>query len=161
VFSPAVPWQRLLTVEILQLHELKSCLHRLPYRNDLVDTIVFKITPWHGPRRNIPVSNNTSTAARGFVAAGTCLPNRCLETALVYSPISRSRHSNGSTRYSIIAISFINCKRILKMNALSDFTRILVTRRTSDDGSLRTQTCYVVERKKCRFNRMYLLNKRE
>jgi hypothetical protein len=32
VSSPAVPWQRLLTVEILQLRALKSSLHRLPYR---------------------------------------------------------------------------------------------------------------------------------
>jgi hypothetical protein len=35
VFSPAVPWQRLLTVEIPQLHALKSCLHRLPCRNNI------------------------------------------------------------------------------------------------------------------------------
>jgi hypothetical protein len=31
-----------------------------------------------------------------------CLPSRCLETALVYSPISQSSHSNGSTPYNII-----------------------------------------------------------
>jgi hypothetical protein len=35
VSSPAIPWQRLLTVEILQLHALKSSLHGLPYRTDL------------------------------------------------------------------------------------------------------------------------------
>jgi hypothetical protein len=29
---PSVPWQRLLTVEILQLHALRSCLRSLPYR---------------------------------------------------------------------------------------------------------------------------------
>jgi hypothetical protein len=52
--SPAIPWQRLLTVEILQLHALKSSLHRLSYRTELVDPIVFKITPRHGPRRNTP-----------------------------------------------------------------------------------------------------------
>jgi hypothetical protein len=34
VSSPAIPWQRLLTVEILQLHALKSALHRHPYRTD-------------------------------------------------------------------------------------------------------------------------------
>jgi hypothetical protein len=28
--APAVPWQRLLTVEILQLHALKSYHHELP-----------------------------------------------------------------------------------------------------------------------------------
>jgi hypothetical protein len=32
--SPVVPWQRLLTMEILQLHALKSSLHRFPYRID-------------------------------------------------------------------------------------------------------------------------------
>jgi hypothetical protein len=32
VSSPAVPWQRLLTVEILQLHALRSSLHSLPWR---------------------------------------------------------------------------------------------------------------------------------
>jgi hypothetical protein len=36
VSSPAVPWQRLLTLEILQLHVLKFSLHRFPYRTDLV-----------------------------------------------------------------------------------------------------------------------------
>jgi hypothetical protein len=33
VSSPDVPWQRLLTVKILQLHELRFDLHSLPYRN--------------------------------------------------------------------------------------------------------------------------------
>jgi hypothetical protein len=32
VSSPAVPWQWLLTVDILHLHALKTSLHRLPYR---------------------------------------------------------------------------------------------------------------------------------
>jgi hypothetical protein len=32
VSSPDVSWKRILTVEILQLHALKSSLHRLPYR---------------------------------------------------------------------------------------------------------------------------------
>jgi hypothetical protein len=52
--SPAVPWKRLPTVEILQLHTLKPSLHRLPYRTDLVVPAFFKITPQHGPHRNIP-----------------------------------------------------------------------------------------------------------
>jgi hypothetical protein len=33
--SPAVPWQRLLTVEILHLHALKSCLSQIPIQNSL------------------------------------------------------------------------------------------------------------------------------
>jgi hypothetical protein len=51
---PAVPWQQLLTVEILQLHALKLSLHRLPYKIDLVVPIVIKVTPRHVPPRNIP-----------------------------------------------------------------------------------------------------------
>jgi hypothetical protein len=62
VSSQTVPCHRLLTVEILQLHALKSSLsggslptasfpHRLPYRTDLVAPLVFLITPFHGPSR--------------------------------------------------------------------------------------------------------------
>jgi hypothetical protein len=36
VSSPAVPWQRLLTVEILQLQAFRSCLHSLPYRTQQI-----------------------------------------------------------------------------------------------------------------------------
>jgi hypothetical protein len=35
-----------------ELHALKSSIHRLPYRTDLLAPIVFKITPRHWPRRN-------------------------------------------------------------------------------------------------------------
>jgi hypothetical protein len=35
VSSPAVPWHRLLTVEILQLHTLNSFLYSLLYRTQL------------------------------------------------------------------------------------------------------------------------------
>jgi hypothetical protein len=35
VSSPAVPWQRFLTVEIIQLHSLRSSLHRLSCRTQL------------------------------------------------------------------------------------------------------------------------------
>jgi hypothetical protein len=52
VSSPAVPWQRLLIVEIFQLHMLKSSLHKLPYRTDLVAPIFFLTTLRHGPCRN-------------------------------------------------------------------------------------------------------------
>jgi hypothetical protein len=51
VSSPAVPWQRLLTVKIPQLNSLQSCLHRLMYRTDSVAPIVFKVTSRHGPSR--------------------------------------------------------------------------------------------------------------
>jgi hypothetical protein len=65
VSSPAIPWQWLLTVEILQLHMLKSSLndssfltasfpHRLPYWTDLVTPVAILIMPQHGPDRNTP-----------------------------------------------------------------------------------------------------------
>jgi hypothetical protein len=52
VSSVAVPCQRLLTVQILQLHALKFFLHRLPHRTDVAAQVVFLITPWHWLRRN-------------------------------------------------------------------------------------------------------------
>jgi hypothetical protein len=97
--SPAVPWQRPLTVQILQLHELKSSLHRLPYRTKLEPCPLF-ITSRHGPHRK----HTSSIVAFGSVAAGTCLSSRCPETALVYPPISWSLQSNGSTRHNIIIL---------------------------------------------------------
>jgi hypothetical protein len=81
--SSAVPWQRLITMEILQLHALKFALDRLPYRTDLLAPIAFKITPRHGPRRN-----SASIVARRFFAAGTCLPSRYLKS-LWYFRLSR------------------------------------------------------------------------
>jgi hypothetical protein len=54
VSSPALPWQRLLTVEILQLYALKFSLHRLPDRTDFVASVFFKIAPRYGLRRNTP-----------------------------------------------------------------------------------------------------------
>jgi hypothetical protein len=42
--SPDVSWQRILMVEILQLHALKSSLHSLSYKTDQVAPAVFKIT---------------------------------------------------------------------------------------------------------------------
>jgi hypothetical protein len=63
--SPGVPWQRFVTLDILQLNSLKSSLngccfpaasflHRLPYRTELVAPIFFLTTPRHGPHRNNP-----------------------------------------------------------------------------------------------------------
>jgi hypothetical protein len=97
VSSQAVPWQRLLTVEIFQLHALRSFLHRLPQRTGLVAPIIFVITPRYGPSRKL-----RSSVACISVAAGTCKPSRCPETALLYPPISLSLHNNGCTRYSIL-----------------------------------------------------------
>jgi hypothetical protein len=59
---------------------------------------VMVINSRHGPHRK----HSSSIISFVSVAAGTCLPSCCPETALVYSPISRSLHSNGCTRYNII-----------------------------------------------------------
>jgi hypothetical protein len=67
---------------------------------------VLLTTPSHGPNRNT-VSSSTSIVASGSFAAGMCLPRRCLETALLYLPIWRSLHSNGSTRYNILPTSWL------------------------------------------------------
>jgi hypothetical protein len=50
--SAAVFWHRLLTMEVLPLHVLKSCLHRLPYRTHLAAPVGFKITLRYGTYRN-------------------------------------------------------------------------------------------------------------
>jgi hypothetical protein len=95
--SPAVSWQRLLTVEILQLHMLKSSPNdgslatasfpnRLRYRTDLVAPIVFLITPLHGPSRK-----------RRFQQYHCCCMRiRCRENVST-EPLPR----NGSTCYNI------------------------------------------------------------
>jgi hypothetical protein len=47
------------------------------------------------------IENSSFLVAFVSVAGGTCLRSRCPETALVYPPISRSLHSNGSKRYNM------------------------------------------------------------
>jgi hypothetical protein len=74
---------------------VKNSLSRL---NCLQDNSSARTTQKHA------VSNSTSIVARRFIAAGTCLSSRCLETSLVYLLISRSLHSNGSAHYNILHI---------------------------------------------------------
>jgi hypothetical protein len=68
VSSPAIPWLWLLTLEILQLQALKSFLHSLQRRTQLitdwVTPTVFKITPRHRPQRK----HGPSTVAEAFTA---------------------------------------------------------------------------------------------
>jgi hypothetical protein len=82
-----------------------SCFSRPPYNPvcaDRVENTVF---------------NGTSILSCVSVAAGTCLPNHCLETALVYLLISRSLHSNGSTPYNIMAVTLF-----LKVCDIADYS---------------------------------------
>jgi hypothetical protein len=69
------------------------------------------------------------------VAAGACLLRFCPETLLVYPPISRPLHSNGSTRYSIInrvtahcnlyTISYVICDKFEKIAIDSSYDKLL------------------------------------
>jgi hypothetical protein len=93
VSSPAVLWQRLLAVEILQLHALRSYLHILRYRTASVAPVVFKVTPRHGPRRDTPFPTVTIVACVS-VAAWTCLPSRYPETVLVHTVTAYQRLYN-------------------------------------------------------------------
>jgi hypothetical protein len=63
----------------------------------------FLITSRYGPHRK----HSSSIVAFVSVAAGTCLRNRCPETALVYTPIWWSLHSNGCIRYNIVSILLV------------------------------------------------------
>jgi hypothetical protein len=89
-------WQRLLTVEILQLLALRSSCHShpcrtvnltiapsllsLPYQpsTDRIAPFVFFITPRCGRHRK----HHSSIVACVFVSVGTCLPSRFSETAI-------------------------------------------------------------------------------
>jgi hypothetical protein len=69
------------------------------------------ITSRHGPQRK----HSSSIAALLRIcclAMGTCLPSCCPETALVYSPISRSLHRNRSTHYSMLHNDTVSIKII-------------------------------------------------
>jgi hypothetical protein len=63
-----------LTVEILQLHTLKSCLHKLLYRSDWVASMVFLITSPHEQRRK-PSFQQYLYCCMSIRAVGTCLPS--------------------------------------------------------------------------------------
>jgi hypothetical protein len=62
-------------------------------------------------------SKSNSVIACVFVVPGTCLPIRYLETAVVFSPISQSLHTNGCTRYDINLV----CRLLLLISCLSSY----------------------------------------
>jgi hypothetical protein len=67
-----------------------------------VASIVFKITPRHGPHRKHPVSIVVSCLATGCITisnrysfvVGACLPRCCIATAVVSLFVSRCLHHN-------------------------------------------------------------------
>jgi hypothetical protein len=79
--------------------------------------VVSVIASRHGLTEN-PAFNNTSIVACVFVSSGTCLVNRCLETAVVYPPITRTLHSNGSTHHNVINNLYtFACLRLILCNS--------------------------------------------
>jgi hypothetical protein len=112
VFSPVFLWKRLLTLEILQLHALRSSLHRFPYRTlselttPLVAPIVFRITPLHGPRRNTPFPTVTQ-----LLCAYSLQRERVYRAhAQKRSLFTESPLSNGSIRHNIMSRIFFRKK---------------------------------------------------
>jgi hypothetical protein len=59
--------------------------------------------------RKRPFSSSASIVACRFVAAGTYLPSRCLETSAIYSPISQSSRSR---HYALQYIASYEQKRV-------------------------------------------------
>jgi hypothetical protein len=83
---PAVPWQRLPTVEILHLPALRSSFHRLPYWTAPNWLRPLLITSRQGPRKKQILQYCSPTVALLMIcclATGTCL-QRCPETVAVY-----------------------------------------------------------------------------
>jgi hypothetical protein len=101
-------WQRLLTMEIRMLPALRSSCLSLP----CAAVILFiTLIPRRGPHRKL-----RSIVACVLVSAGSCLPSRCLETAVylfacckqrLYSFVSRSLPSNGSIRHCIFRCIYL------------------------------------------------------
>jgi hypothetical protein len=83
VFSPAIPWQWLLTMEFLQLHALRSSLHSLPCRTQL-NSLSSKppvITSQHRPHRKH--SSSFILCMLQALPSNSCfLQSHCLATGL-------------------------------------------------------------------------------
>jgi hypothetical protein len=96
VSSSAVPWQRLLTVEIHQLPALRFYLHSLPCRSQIstdnwVAPLVFNITTLHGTSRKRRFQQKlyccVPIRSRGNVFTDP-LPRNGLHNTVVYSPVA-------------------------------------------------------------------------
>jgi hypothetical protein len=95
VSSPAVPWQRLLRVEILQLHALRSSLHRPSYRTHLNSQLTYhtEITPFpllesHCCIIKKPISSNRNVFTEPLPRNGRCLQSHCLATGICSTLLS-------------------------------------------------------------------------
>jgi hypothetical protein len=111
--SPAVPWQRLLTMEILQLHALMSYLHSLPYRT-IYDKWLLRLATTSHQTPSLPftgfmwlgrpscLQDNSSaptTQKTQPLYCCRCVPRRCITTGVDSLFVSRSWTINGSMRH--------------------------------------------------------------
>jgi hypothetical protein len=101
VSSPAIPWQQLLTVEILQLHAFKSSLHRPPYRTyyQLTLSLAYNISAQTTQKTRISHCCSPTIALLRIC---------CLAMERIYQAVAQKRslftespRSNGSIRHNI------------------------------------------------------------
>jgi hypothetical protein len=92
----------------------------------IIASSVLLITPLHGPSRNHR-SNNNYFVACGSVAAGTCLPSRCLEAAL-HSAIWSSRGSDNGYYFVECVLSCSLAQRKMQSDSklLSEFSCLII-----------------------------------
>jgi hypothetical protein len=125
VSSPTVPWLRLLTVKILQLHAFRSYLHSLPYRTayqlttDLVAPIVLKIILRHGLRRK-------HYSCMLAVSAGMCArhPATGCVTPSNKNPMPKQRESF-RYRHPSMGLHATISSAVDRTNPLSDFLELI------------------------------------
>jgi hypothetical protein len=100
VSSAAVPWQRLLTVEILQLHTLRFSLHSLPCRTQLNSqltlSLAYNISAHTTQKHHFNCYSPTVVLLKiCCLAMGTCLLSQCPEMLFTESLVSnRFIHHN-------------------------------------------------------------------
>jgi hypothetical protein len=84
VSSPAVPWQRLLTLEVFQLQALRSFLHSIPFRTQpqLTLSLAYNISARTTQKHLISID---VAQLRHCPATRGCLPSHCPEMVAVYS----------------------------------------------------------------------------
>jgi hypothetical protein len=120
VSSLVVTWQRFLT---MPASRLKFSLNGGSLQIILV-SIVLLITPVHRPSKNT-FSNSTPIVACISVAAGTCLPSRCIETAL-HATILNSVDSFCSSKYSVFQCRTFKTKRLMTIGLTYRFCLVWV-----------------------------------
>jgi hypothetical protein len=111
VVSSAVPWERLLTVDIFQLPALRSSCHSRLYRT--LDNSFNPNCQLSTPELDCRFSTNSLNSIQPawgprdepnwkhtlFLPLHACIPIRCLETGCITPLFIRPLHNNGCTCY--------------------------------------------------------------